>query len=144
MKEASVDCSLNVNHNKLMSSYKCFQFDEQSLFNETIGPAYKEDIYDDMKYNNGLNAPNYKVTRIKINKIKAVKQIKNDNNSENTKNIYSEPENYWYNPNTNIVYDYDLQFPIGKVGVDDDNIPLKLDNETFIINKTIPIPIIKQ
>src|SRR5690606_2474619 len=57
VKEEAVDCQLNKNHNILVDeSLKCFQFDESSLFDEQIGPAYKEDIFDDMKIDNGSNS----------------------------------------------------------------------------------------
>ena len=55
---------------------------------------------------------------------------------------YSEPKNYWYNPDTLVVYDLDLLYPIGKVSVDDEQIPRKLDSNTYIIDKVIPIPLL--
>jgi hypothetical protein len=140
MKEAAVDCVLNRNHNELMGKYRCFQFDEKSLFEESIGPAYKDDLYDDMKINNGLNSVNSVVKRIKIIRIKAVKQLKPDEAPDEGK--YSDSEDYWYNPDTLVVYDFDLQFPIGKIGSDNNNFPLKLDQNTYIINRMIPIPLL--
>jgi superfamily II DNA or RNA helicase len=148
MKEAAVDCVLNKAHNSLENSFRCFQFFEKSLFDEQIGPAYKEDIYDDLKLDNGLNAPNSVIKRVKIIKIKAVTQLVKD--EELASEIipmgdkYSEPEDYWYNPESNVVYDIDLQFPIGKVGTDEDAMPLKLDANTFIITHIIPVPILKK
>ncbi len=147
MKEASVDCVLNKNHNNLMGTYRCFQFDEKSLFDDQIGPAYKDDLYDDLKMNNGLNSQNSTIRRIKIIKIKAVIQLVSteDNESEPrpTEERYSEPQEYWYSPDNQTIYDTDIQYPIGKVGVDDDGMPLKLDKETFVITRMIPIPFIK-
>ena len=32
IKEVAIDCVLNKEHNKLGSQYKCFQFNEVSLF----------------------------------------------------------------------------------------------------------------
>lgn len=136
IKEIAIDCELYKAHNLLVDDYKCFKFDEKSLFDEQIGPAYKEDLVDDLKMDNGSNSINSKTIRIKVIKIKAVKILsKEDDNIK-----YSEPKFYWYNPETYVVYDYDLKYPIGKVGIDDHNLPLKLTEDTYIINKTIPIP----
>jgi len=147
MKEASIDCVLNKNHNHLMGTYRCFQFEEKSLFDDQIGPAYKDDLYDDLKMNNGLNSQNSVIKRIKIIKIKAVIQLISDEDNEAeprpVEARFSEPLDYWYSPDYHTVYDTDVQYPIGKVGVDDDGMPLKLDPNTFIITKMIPIPFVK-
>lgn len=139
-KEVSVDCIFNKSHNSLVQEYKCFQFDEESLFDEQIGPAYKEDMHDDIRLSNGSNNIQSQTIRIKVLKIKAVKQL-----SKDIKNIkYSKTDYYWYNPATGIVYDYELHFPIGKVGYDNDDLPKKLDKDIYIIDKLIPIPMIEE
>jgi len=138
IKEAAIDCVLNMPHNSLVQDYKCFQFDEQSLFDEQVGPAYKDDIVDDSRIDNGMNSTKSRITRIKVLKIKAVKQL-----SDGTENIkYSKPEYYWYNQDSKVVYDYELYFAIGKVGIEDD-LPKKLDKDTYIIDRLIPIPMIE-
>jgi hypothetical protein len=143
MKEVAVDCVLNKSHNSLVTTYRCFQFEEKSLFEDHIAPAYKEDLYDDLKLDNGSNSKNSTVKRIKIVKIKAVKQLVSDEKIDETQSEkYSEPENYWFNIESRTVYDLELQYPIGKVGVDEEGLPLKLDKDTFIITKMIPIPIL--
>jgi superfamily II DNA or RNA helicase len=139
MKEASVDCELNKAHNHLVQDYKCFQFDEQSLFDDQIGPAYKEDMIDDEKINNGSNSINSKTIRIKALKIQAVKQMTHPSEE---KIKYSKSTFYWYNQETGVVYDFDLHYVIGKVGHDEDGLPLKLDKDTYIIDKVVPIPMI--
>lgn len=139
LKEVAIDCVLNKNHNMLMGEYKCFQFDEPSLFDKNIGPAYKEDFLDDKKIDNGLNSVKSSTTKIKAMKIKAVKKLSNDN--EETVE-YSKPEDYWYNEESHVVYDFELKFQIGRVGVDTNNLPLKLDKDTYIIDYVIPIPMI--
>jgi superfamily II DNA or RNA helicase len=141
IREVAVDCVLNKAHNETSSKGKCFQFTEKSLFDTHIGPAFKEDLHDDMKMNNGLNSPNTIVKRIKVVKIKAVKQLKEEG-EENEK--FSEPDFYWYNPESYIVYDYDVQYPVGMVGIGSDNIPMKRDSSTYIINKLVPIPMIRK
>jgi hypothetical protein len=140
IKEASVDCMLYKNHNMESQDYKCFQFEEDSLFEEQVGPAYKEDLNDDIKIDNGSNSINAKTKRIKVMKIKAVKVL--SKRDEPVK--YSEPEHYLYYPETGVVYDYDLHYAIGKIAYDDKNIPLKLDQTTYIIDKLIIIPLLKQ
>ncbi len=69
-----------------------------------------------------------------------------DNEAEPRKDEehFSEPQDYWFNVDSLTVYDVELQYPIGKVGSDDDGLPLKLDKDTFIITKMIPIPILKK
>ena len=140
VKEAAVDCVLNKSHNSLVQQFKCFQFEEQSLFDDQIGPAYKDDLHEDSRFNNGSNSMNSKTIRIKIIKINAVIQLSSE---DDTKVKYSPDTSYWYNPNTGIVYDYELHYPIGKIGYDSDNLPKKLNKDTYIIDKLIPIPLIK-
>jgi len=137
MKEVAIDCVLNMNHNSIVEDYKCFQFDEPSLFNKYIGPAYREDINEDMKFDNGLNSTKSIVMKIKVIKIKAVKLL-SDPSSDNKE--YSSSEYYWFYPDTRTVYDFELHYPIGKIQIDSDNIPTKLDKDTYIIDYVIPIP----
>lgn len=143
MKEAAVDCVLNKSHNALVQDFKCFQFDETSLFDDQVGPAYKEDIFDDMKMDNGSNSTKSQTLRIKVIKISAVKQL-TFATTEKDKIKYSSSDYYWYNPLTGIVYDYELYYPIGKIGNDDNELPLKIDKDTYIIDKMIPIPMIEE
>lgn len=144
MKEAAVDCELNKAHNSLVSSYRCFKFEEKSLFEKQIGPAYKEDIEDDLKIDNGLNSMNSKIKKIKIIKINVVRQLKEDvNYDEPNKGDFSKPEKHWYYPESKTVYDLDYQYPIGKIGTTTENIPLKLNDGSFVMTEMIPIPIIK-
>lgn len=138
MKEAATDCVLFKPHNTLAQDYKCFQFDEPSLFAEQIGPAYKEDIFEDMKIDNGLNSVNSKIMRIKVMKIKAVKQL----DPEGKK--FSEPEDYYYFPESGTIYDSELEYAVGKVKIDENGIPEKLSADVYIMDRMIPIPLIKK
>ena len=72
-------------------------------------------------------------------KINAVVQLTQEHESENVS--YTDPKKYWYDNNTGTVYDYELQYAIGHVSIVD-NLPKKLDNNTYIIDKLIPIPMI--
>ena len=130
IKEIAVDCDLFKNHNMITNPYQCFKFNEKSYFEGYIGPAYKEDIYYDKKIDNGLNSTHSEIKKIKVIKIKAV--IK-------TNNIISDVNNYWYNPQTGIVYDIDLDYPIGKVYINK-GIANKLNKDTYIIEQIIDIP----
>jgi hypothetical protein len=119
-----------------VNDYKCFKFDEKSLFDDQIGPAYKDDLIDDMKMDNGSNSINSKTIRIKVIKIKAVVVIERE--GENIK--YSPEKDYWYNPETHVVYDLELKYPIGKVSTDIDNLAVKISKDVYVIDKVIPIP----
>ncbi len=124
----------------IAQEYKCFQFEEPSLFNKYVGPAYKDDIYDDMKIDNGSNSTRAMTVKIKVMKIQAVKQLTPPDDTGKAE--YSKSSDYWYYPKSGTVYDFDLHFAIGKVAMDDDNIPRKLDKDMYIIDKLIPVPII--
>ena len=117
------------------SKYQCFKFEEESIFEKNIESAYDiNEEYDD-KMDNGSNSINSKRVRIKVRKIKAVKKI-DDNN-------YSEVQNVWYYEPTYTVYDNDLHYAIGKLGLDKNNQPMKLEEDIYIIDKLINIPIFK-
>ena len=138
IKEVAIDCELFKNHNMMGTKYRCFQFNEVSLFDKNIGPAYKDDIIEDMKISNGSNSSKSITIKVKVIKIKGIIDgIKED-----------ESLFYWYNPDVNsigygVVYDYDLNYPIGKVKFDDIGNPLKIDKDTYKID-LISIPSIKQ
>jgi len=123
----------------MSSEYKCFQFEEPSLFDEQIGPAYKDDFYDDMKINNGSNNQDAVLTRIKAMEIKAVIQLTKEETEDSIK--YSDIKKYWYNPDTGVVYDHEEKYAVGKIAYED-NLPKKLNKDTYIIDKMIPIPLI--
>lgn len=131
IKEVAIDCELFKAHNMMKSKYRCFQFNEISLFDKNIGPAYKEDVIEDMKISNGSNSTNSITIKVKVIKIRGVIE-------SNDTDIL----NYWYNQDTGVVYDFDLNYPIGKVKFNLDGIPEKLDKDTYRI-EIINIPVIK-
>ena len=143
VKEVAIDCVLFKNHNKLEQDIKCFQFNEPSLFDDYIGPAYRDNIKDDIKYANGSNAPNTMRVKIKVMKITAVKQLTPTDPEETIKMEYSQPEFYWYYSKSSVVYDYELKYPIGKIALDEFGNAKKLDKDTYIIDKLVPIPLIQ-
>ena len=49
VKEAVVDCQLFKSHNMMGTKYKCFKFNENSLLENPIGPAYSAKIEYDKK-----------------------------------------------------------------------------------------------
>lgn len=134
IQEISVDCELFKEHNKEDGDYKCFKFNQDSLFDKNIGPAFKTDIDYDINLDNGLNSINSKVEKIKVRKISAVQRINSD---------FSNKLDYLLDEETGIVYDIDLKFPIGKVYFDEDGIPEMKDDNTMIISEIIPIPLLK-
>ena len=135
IKEVSVDCELFKAHNMMGSKYNCFKFNEDSLFNKNVGPAYNPDIEVDSMMDNGINSIDSIKKRIKVRKIKVVKKI-DDNN-------YSEEIQAWFYEDSGVVYDYELDYPIGKVGKDINGNFMKLDKDIYIIDKVINIPIFK-
>jgi len=130
MKEAAIDCELFAAQNMVKEKYSCFKFNESSYFNKISGPAYKEDIFYDSKINDGSNSLNSVKKDVKVYKI--VGQIKISDEE------YIDKKNYWYCPKSSVVYDYDLDFPIGKV-LKQDGIPVKI-NDVYIIDTVIDIP----
>jgi hypothetical protein len=106
------------------------------MFDEHIGPAYKEDIQDDMKMDNGSNSTKSTTLKIKVMEIKGV-VLKSDGS-------YSKPALYWYYSKTGIAYDYQLHYAFGKIAVDGDGIPMKMDKDTYIIDYVVPIPMIDE
>jgi hypothetical protein len=134
IKETAVDCKLNATHNIFTGDVKCFQFEEPSLFAKQIGPAYKKDIMDDINMNTGSNALQSVTVKIRVVKISAVILRGQD--------TYSDPKLYWYYAESGVVYDYELYYPIGKVARDEHKNPVKLDKDTYVIDKLVPIPLI--
>lgn len=137
MKEVAVDCELFKAHNMVSQSYQCFNFPEDIFKNQNIGPAYKEDIKEDIKYDSGLHAKNSTVVKIKVIKVKVVYKL-NPDGGENKSN-YSIPEYYWYYPKTGMVYDFDTHYPVGQVEYVN-GIPSKFDKDTYIMDNLIKIP----
>ena len=132
IKQAAVDCELFKSHNMMGTKYSCFKFNENSLFEDQIGPAFEFNEEFDEKIDNGSNSLDSKKIKIKVRKINVVELIDENN--------YSKPFNAWYYDKTGVVYDFELNFPIGKIGKDENNNPKKLDTNTYIMDKLIKIP----
>jgi superfamily II DNA or RNA helicase len=132
IKETAIDCELFKAHNMMGSKYRCFQFNEESLLEENIGPAYNEKLEFDQKINNGLNSKESLIMKIKVRKILAT--------FKTSDNLYSKSKHYWYYEKTNVIYDYELNYPIGIIAIDESGSPVKVDNETYLIDKIISIP----
>lgn len=135
MKEAAVDCELFREHNMMSQSYNCFKFPESVIMDKNVGPAYKEDIKDDVKYDSGLNAKNTRVERIKVIKIQAVYPL------DRSGQKFSKPDKYWFYAPTGMVYDYETHYPVGYIETVNEIFP-KLDKDTYIITENIKIPTI--
>ena len=135
IKEVAIDCELFKAHNMMGSKYNCFKFNEDSLFDKNVGPAYDMNIEVDSKMDNGLNSIDSNKMKIKVRKVKIVKQL-----DEKT---YSETINAWLYEPSGVVYDYDTNYPIGKINKDENNNLKKLDKDIYIVEKVINIPIFK-
>jgi SNF2 family DNA or RNA helicase len=132
VREVAVDCELFKNHNMIDEPYDCFKFNEKALFAKFIGPAFKDYLPLDRKVDNGLNSRTSVKKQVKVYKIKAVTQ-----NEGKT----SEPKDYWYNPDTGVVYDLDMDYPVGRVLFDKSGLPHKLDTgDVYLLEEVIPIP----
>jgi hypothetical protein len=136
VKESAVDCELFKNHNMMGSKYKCFQFNEDTLLDVPLRPAYQKNLDYDMKMDNGLNSKSSTIKKIKVRKIQAV--IKSADNNES--NTYSSEATYWLYEDTGVVYDYELNYPVGKLERDDNNNFNMIDNKIYIIGQIIQIP----
>ena len=135
VKEAAVDCELFKAHNMMGSKYKCFQFNQESLFETPINQAYQSKIEYDLKLDNGSNAKDSDRVKIKVKEITAVTKI--DESS------VSMEDKYWFDELTGIVYNYELNYPMGKVSKDESGHFLILENDVYIIDTIINIPELK-
>ena len=136
MKEAAVDCELFRAHNMLSQTYQCFKFPENTIIGPNVGPAYKEDIKDDIKYDSGLHAKNAKVERIKVIKINAVYIVGTDSEGQPK---YSSPDKFWFYKKSGMVYDFETHYPVGLVEFVG-GFPNMLDKDTYIMSVLIDIP----
>jgi superfamily II DNA or RNA helicase len=134
LKEIAVDCELFKEHNMIDGEYHCFKFNEKSYFDQYIAPAYKDDIYYDKKIDNGSNSINSVIKKIRAIRIKAV----TDDDGQ-----ISEPIDCWYNPDTGIVYDFELKYPFAKVKKNGE-LPVKVDKNTYLLDQIIVIPKIRK
>jgi hypothetical protein len=131
VKEASVDCELFKAHNMMGSKYRCFQFNQQSLFDDVVGPAYERDMDVDSKIADGLNAMESVVKRIKVREISGVELIGEKEGRE---------KKYWLDDNTNVVYDYETNYVVGKLKLDDIGNPSRKSKDVYYITNIIQIP----
>ena len=136
MKEVAIDCELFKNQNIKDDEYRCFRFNQDSLFEKNIGPAYK--IHDEIDQNldDGSNSINSDFMSVDVINVKAVKKLDDGK--------YSGEIEYYMDEDTGILYDIDLEFPIGKVYFDEDGVPEMLKKGVYIISEIIPIPLIKK
>ena len=132
VKEAAIDCELFKSHNMMGTKYKCFSFNEDNLFEKPIGPAYSDKFEFDEKMDNGLNSNDSLVQKIKVIEIEGVKRLDEES--------FSSSEKYWFNEETGVVYDHELNYPIGKVERDNKGNYSKINEKAYIISILIDIP----
>jgi superfamily II DNA or RNA helicase len=130
LKEVAVDCELFKNHNDENNEYRCFKFNQDSLFEKKVGPAYG--YHNNNMLDNGSNSINSQNVKVKVHKIKAVRDL--------GEGKFSPEMEYYIDHDTGVIYDFDLEFPIGKVYFDEDGIPQMLKKGIYIISEIIPIP----
>ena len=133
MKEAAVDCQLYRLQNcddTPEEKCHCFQFDLASNFTN-ISQAYTKELRNDLSGDKGSYAEEIKKHRV----FEITGQITYNVNKTLPK------AQYWYDPKTNVVYDHQLMFPVGKASLGKDSIPIRLD-DVFLIKDYIQIPLI--
>lgn len=133
IKEAAVDCKLFYNENTKTDKYHCFQFDEESYF-QNITPAYKKDIHYDRKMNNGLNSQNSKLVKLHVMEIQG--------SMETSPGVYSTPRSYLYSKDRGTVYDAEFHFPIGKIKLVN-GVPERYNKDTYLVRSVVDIPVLK-
>lgn len=121
LQGAAVDCKLYEKHNMVQNKYNCFQFNQNDLLKSVPGPAYK-------KYFDDEDIPSIAVKKVKVRKIVGAYLL--------TENEFSKPENFLLDEERGIVYDNDLEFPVGIVKKDEKGFYEKYDVNTYIITST--------
>ena len=132
VREAAVDCELFKNHNMLGLEYNCFKFNQESLLENPVGPAYLQDEEFDAKINNGSNSIDTITKQIKVKKVMIVMALDENNLSEKT--------NAWYHPETNFVYEDNLNYPLGKVKLDENGNPIQIEDNVYLVEDYVKIP----
>jgi hypothetical protein len=72
-----------------------------------------------------------------LNKVVKIKGVMQEDNE------YTPVQEYWYNPDSGVVYDLDLDFPIGKI-LKEFNIPKRIEKDVYLIEEVIYIPKLKR
>lgn len=135
LKEVAVDCTLFKSVNMEKAKYKCFKFNDSSLFDKNIGPAYKENMDEDIKMNNGLNSTGSIVMKVKVIKIRVVAEKDIDHFEKKAFHCWYSPDNGGY------IFDYELHYCIGKVKYDNDELVWKLAKDVYVAD-FINIPVL--
>jgi len=118
LRESAVDCKLYEKHNMRDSKYTCFNFNQYDILRKNPGSAYKKNFDDEEDYK-------IQVRKIKVRKIKAVFE-----NEETSHDFLLDEE-------TGIVYDSDLEYPIGRIQKDEKGFFNKYDINTYLITSDI-------
>lgn len=122
LREVAVDCKLYEKHNMRNSKYTCFNFNQYDLLRENPGGAYKKNIEDEENYK-------LQIKKVKVRKIKG-RFIKNDNE-------LSEVDNFLLDEATGIVYNAELEYPVGRISKDEKGFYKKYDINTYLIDTDI-------
>ena len=132
MEEASIDCMLNKNQNfKQGEKPRCFIFDIESNFSN-ISQAYVKDIQNDVVFDKGMYADETKTQTVYA--IQASIQVGTAKYLRSTK--------YWYDPETMLIFDYELHFIVGKAKKEKDGLPTQLQAAVFVIENRVNVPLI--
>jgi len=139
LQNGAIDCYLfKDHHTDIVDDLECFRYNNESYFpvkKMIYGSGYNDNIEQDLlKYNSsGQHSLFSKKKEINVYSIYA-KYISD-----------REASKYWLDPGTNIVYDYNNKLPVGKILLNNSNVPT-IENDIFIldVNSKIFIPNVRK
>ena len=135
IQQSAFDCELFYNQNFPGGEFNCFKFSNNNYLTNNYGPAYKKDIELDKKYNDGLNYVKNSIKKVKVIEVNAI--IKNNDGS------FGNINKYWYDNKRYILYDYENNYPVGKIETlifDNKIIPDRYDINTYILKNILYVP----
>lgn len=141
LKQWAVNCKLFAWHNKL--DVPCFEFAEEDYFNKSQN-MFDLNLINDVKYEWGLYSLNSELINIDVYKTYGCYYIGDDliniiNSNKFNKLDFSEPFVMLLDKSSGHCYDFEGKFIIGKIKIIDE-IPIKFDDNTYIIFEKIIIP----
>jgi len=126
VRSAAVDCEFFKNNNMYYSKYDCFRFPLNQVMRPIPGPSYRKDMSKDFQMERHMQ-PVVKKVRAKI--IEAVMEGE----------AVSKRAKYLLDEETGNVFDYDLEYPVGKVGRNTKGFFNMMDVNTYVIESRIEV-----
>lgn len=136
MKEVAIDCELFKADNMVEGAYRCFSFPVEHLLQRLPGPAYRDDVYEDVRIQ---RRSSFETKKLKVYKVRAVRPLEGG---------HSDPQWFWMDFDTLVLYDYDFHIPVARAKElvpargDQPPVPERLDANTFLIDAVLPVPML--